>query len=187
MSRRKVRVMWMNASRADAHKLDDLYERWEIRSEQAGSSIPISDERRIDYTSPSSIDDARKWRLELTSQIDETQTWLSGFKGSNPYRSIYRDKKERDSRLAELDFIYASLRLVNEYIRVWSEGNKAEIMVEIMKSDNVELALLARSYDLLRWLFTTNNIGWNDLPDDRRATMRAMSNYFNERNVDRNF
>lgn len=114
--RDRVRVVFADGSRAQAHNLDELRERWLMR---AGGEEKLPHYAFTDYTSSVPMEQLNEWREELIRRKEQVELGLSRFREIAQEEGGLRgvDHKARRVLIAENHYVHAVIRCIKEEIR----------------------------------------------------------------------
>ena len=165
MTRERVFVIWGDSSRAQAHNLDDLYERWMmrrgnpvvetgifLRTEYPLESNDHMDLAELDFTKPPSIEAARVWQTLLRNRVGSIEGTLSEAKAPTDNgwpMSIGDYERLKGDLVPEMKYLLACSRLIKHFIREWSNVNFEAVRERARMTGDVSTALLVDAYYLL--------------------------------------
>lgn len=146
----RARIMWSDSSRAAAHNLDDLRERWMARREEENlfeASLP--EHGRLDFTNPSSVEEALAWSDTLLKRYDDIGRWLSNknIRLGSGRMSSHEYHRSRQSMIAEKDYIIGVRRMLRGYVR---DARDSGYFSDVKETHgNIEKGLLAKALGAL--------------------------------------
>ena len=183
-----VEVVWADGSRALAHNLDDLRERWRLSFGPEGSvgldlleqETPSTSEdidfTQFDFTSPPSIKHARDWQTIIRNRVGEVEAMLSTARTRNEKGWVMRKDeylRAKATLVAEKNYLLACGRMVKDYIREWSSIDLQTVLEQVERSGDVSTVFLARSYQVMEGLLRNGA----EIPEEGLEIIYSVRDY----------
>ncbi len=193
----RIKMMWADASRADAHNLDDLYERWMLKRGQhpyaegeinlqkinTPSTTQDVDFTDFDFTSPPTVKHARDWMVILLNRVEGINASLSGARveHQNSFQMNAREYRKTKAVLsAEKAYLLACRRIVKNYIHEWSQMDLRLISEQAEKTGDVPTALLGKSFQIMLNLLLSGI----EFSEEDRNLMSVIREYLNTKGME---